>query len=79
VREAADPPAHVGGKTRESRFARRDQFGPELVHFSDCVLQGRTPEPSGREGLADVRIIRALLKSADSGRRVKLSPLGDGR
>jgi len=76
--EYAEPLIHrltVGGKTREARFAKRDQFGAQLVHFSDCVLQRRQPEPSGREGLADVRIIRALLKSAESGRTVKLSPL----
>ncbi len=69
----------IGGKTRESRFAKRDQFGPELVHFSDCILERRRPEPSGREGLADVRIIRALLKSAASGRPVKLPPVARRR
>jgi predicted dehydrogenase len=80
--EYAEPLTHrltIEGKTRESRFAKRDQFGPELVHFSDCILERRQPEPSGREGLADVRIIRALLKSADSGRTVKLSPVARRR
>jgi len=62
----------IDGKTRTRRFAKRDQFGPELVYFSDCVLRGKDPEPSGREGLADVRIIRALLESAESHRPVRL-------
>jgi predicted dehydrogenase len=64
----------VKGRTREKRFPKRDQFAPELVTFSDCVLTGAEPEPSGREGLADVRVIRALYQSAESGRPVNLAP-----
>jgi predicted dehydrogenase len=63
-----------GGETRERRFAKRDQFAPELLYFSDCVLQNGTPEPGGDEGLADVRVIRALYRSAESGRPVELAP-----
>lgn len=62
------------GEMRERRFAKRDQFAPELLYFSDCVLQNRDPEPSAEEGLADVRIIRALYRSAQSGRPVELAP-----
>jgi glucose-fructose oxidoreductase len=62
----------VDGRTRKRRFAKRDQFAAELVHFSDAVLRGKDPEPSGREGLADVRVIRALLESAESRRPVRL-------
>jgi predicted dehydrogenase len=62
----------VDGKTRERGFPKRDQFAPELLHFSDCVLTGRDPQPGGREGLADVRIIRALYRSARTGRPVRL-------
>jgi predicted dehydrogenase len=61
--------------TREKRFARRDQFAPELLYFSDCILNDRTPEPSGEEGLADVRILRAIEKSARTGRAVSLPKL----
>jgi len=73
--EYAEPLVHrltINGRTRETRFAKRDQFAPELLYFSDCILSGREPEPSGREGLADLRIIRALLESAWTGRVVKL-------
>jgi glucose-fructose oxidoreductase len=40
------------------------------VHFSECIRTGRDPRPDGREGLADVRIIRALYRSAKTGRPV---------
>jgi glucose-fructose oxidoreductase len=62
------------GEMRERRFARRDQFAPELLYFSDCVLQNREPEPGADEGLADVRVIRALYRSAETGRPVELPP-----
>jgi glucose-fructose oxidoreductase len=62
----------IKGKTRERTFPKRDQFAPELIYFADCVLNDKTPEPSGEEGLADVRIIRALYESASTGAPVKL-------
>jgi glucose-fructose oxidoreductase len=58
----------LGGKSRSKKFARRDQFAAELLYFSECVLSGREPEPSGREGLIDVRIIEALIRGAATGR-----------
>jgi predicted dehydrogenase len=64
----------VDGETSERRFAKRDQFAPELLYFSDCVLHDRDPEPSAEEGLADVRVIQALYRSAQSGRAVELAP-----
>jgi predicted dehydrogenase len=62
------------GEMRERRFAKRDQFAPELLYFSDCVLQNGTPEPGGDEGLADVRVIRALYRSAETRQPVALAP-----
>jgi predicted dehydrogenase len=75
--EYAKPLKHrltLEGETRERRFAKRDQFAPELLYFSDCILQNGTPEPGGDEGLADVRVIRALYRSAESGQPVTLEP-----
>ena len=60
------------GRTREKSFPKRDQFAPELLHFSRCVLEDLDPEPGGAEGLADVRIVRALLRSAETGTPVAL-------
>ncbi|AKI99130.1 putative dehydrogenase [Archangium gephyra] len=61
------------GKKKRTLPAR-DQIGPEISYFSDCILHGREVEPSGWEGLADVRIIRALYESAETGRPVRLEP-----
>lgn len=62
----------VGEKEEEKTFAARDQFGAEITYFSDCVLKGKEPEPSGVEGLIDVAIVEAMYKSAKTGRPVKL-------
>lgn len=55
-------------------FAKREQFAAEIQYFSACMLNGRTPEPSGLEGWADVRVIQALYRSAIEGRRIALPP-----
>ena len=57
-----------------SAVAKRDQFAPELLYFSDCILRDREPEPSGEEGLQDVRIVQALYQSARSGKPVTIRP-----
>jgi predicted dehydrogenase len=64
----------IDGKTSEHKFGKRDQFAPELVYFSNCIQQNLEPEPSGWEGLNDVRVIRAVLDSAASGQPVRLAP-----
>lgn len=65
--------AKLDRRERHKRFGKSDQFAAELLYFSECVLKGRDPEPSGAEGLADVRIIEAMLKSIRTGRWVKVS------
>jgi predicted dehydrogenase len=65
----------VDGKTEERRFPRQDQFAPKLVYFSRCVRHDTDPEPDGREGLADVRVLVAIAQAATSGRSVKLATL----
>jgi len=62
------------GKTEHRRFPRRDQFAAEIVYFSRCILENREPGPSGWEGLADVRVLEAAARSAESGRSVSLPP-----
>jgi glucose-fructose oxidoreductase len=65
----------TNGRTRTRHFDRRDQFAPELLHFSDCILEDREPEPSGLEGLIDVHIICALHESARTGQPVPIAPV----
>jgi len=67
----------VGGKKTRKAVGKRDQFAPELLYFSDCILKDRAPEPSGEEGLQDVRIVQALYQSAKSGRPVRIPPFSD--
>ncbi|MEM6754514.1 MAG: Gfo/Idh/MocA family oxidoreductase [Cyanobacteria bacterium P01_C01_bin.38] len=62
----------VDGEKQEQSFSAGDQFGAEIQYFSDCVLNNKEPEPCGREGLADVRIIRAIIESSKTGKAVKL-------
>ena len=62
----------IEGRTTSRVFKKRDQFAPELIYFSDCILRDKEPEPSGIEGLADVRIVQALLASAVAGASVEL-------
>ncbi len=64
----------IDGKTTKKTFPKRDQFAPELVYFSNCIRENREPEPSGREGLADVRVIRAALDSGATRELVTLTP-----
>lgn len=60
----------VGPRTTRRKYPKRDQVAPELMHFADCVLQGKDPEPSGREGLIDVEVIQAIQRSVKYGREV---------
>jgi predicted dehydrogenase len=63
-----------GEDTKHEKFKRGDQFAPELKHFSDCILEDKEPEPSAEEGLCDIRVVEAILKSAREGRPVTLAP-----
>jgi glucose-fructose oxidoreductase len=65
----------VAGQKNEKVFKAGDQFAPELVYFSDCIVHDRAPEPSGKEGLADVRVINAIYESAELGQAVRIAPV----
>ena len=69
----------IEGAAKQQSFSKRDHVAAELVYFSDCVLNDKTPEPDGWEGLADVRVVRALYHSADRGEAVKLEPFDHPR
>src|SRR5919197_2702271 len=65
----------IAGKRTEKTFKPGDQFAPELIYFSDCIIHDRAPEPSGNEGLADIRVINAIYESAEIGRAVRIEPV----
>jgi predicted dehydrogenase len=64
----------IDEKTEHESFRKRDQFAPELVHFSECILEGRAPVTAAEEGICDLRVIEAILESGASGRVVELEP-----
>jgi len=66
----------VGDNERKKKGRRRDQFAAEISYFSDCILNGKDPEPSAEEGCWDVRVVNALYQSAETGRPVKLQNFG---
>jgi glucose-fructose oxidoreductase len=63
----------AGDKTETKKWKPHDQIAAEVIYFSDCILAGREPEPDGLEGLADVRVVRAALRSLGDGRPVPLT------
>ncbi len=65
----------IEGETKAKTFPKRDQFAAEITYFSDCIRKNKEPEPSGLEGLADVRIVRAIYESANTGKKVELPGL----
>ena len=58
----------------KKKFDKVDQFGGEVEYFSRCILEDQEPEPSGQEGLADIRIVEALLESMRTRQPVQLPP-----
>jgi predicted dehydrogenase len=69
----------ANGKTKKQIFKKRDQVAPELIEFASCLTQGREPAASGREGLADLRVIEAIESSIRSAGRIEVSRLQPGR
>jgi predicted dehydrogenase len=65
----------IAEKTKSKTFPKRDQFAAQLVYFSDCVLKDKEPEPSGLEGLADVRVVEAIYESARAKRAIPIPEL----
>jgi predicted dehydrogenase len=60
----------IQGKWFEKTFKVIDEFSLELDGFSDCIGQGRTPEPDGMEGLRDIATVQAIYRSARENRSV---------
>ena len=59
-------------KTTVKKYPKHDQFGAEIVYFSNCILNNLVPEPSLKEGLIDLQIMRAIQRSTESGETVQV-------
>ena len=74
---AAEMKLHIESKHgyKDRTFPKRDQIAAEIEYFARCIREDVDPEPSGWEGLEDVRIIQAILSSARFGRAVPIDPI----
>ena len=61
-------------KKSEESFKPTDQFGGELMYFSDCIQRNKHPEADGEEGLLDVRILAAVERALETGEPQTLEP-----
>lgn len=51
----------------------RNQFAGQLDHLAECILKGTTPIVAGEEGLADMRVIEAIYRSAAERRHIEMT------
>ena len=64
---------------KHESFKNTDHFGGEMKYFSDCILHDRDPEPDGYEGLADVCVMEAIVRSLQSGHFERIEPVNNQR
>lgn len=57
---------------RTQNYPRSDQFAPEIIYFSNCILQRKEPEPNAIEGLLDLMAIESIQESIRSGKVVRM-------
>ena len=63
----------VDGKTRSTEFPATNAHGACVAAFSDALLDGRDPVPSGIDGLRSVQVTDAMARSAWGGVHVRLA------
>ena len=57
----------------EPQSEDQDQFALEMDHFSECILQNKTPYTPGEEGLQVHKIMEAIYEAAASGTNVRIA------
>ena len=61
------------GKTIRTAFPAIDAHAAAIAAFSDALLEGRDPAPSGIDGLRSVQVTEAMARSAFEGVHVRLA------
>jgi len=61
------------GKTRGTEFPAINAHAAAVAAFSDALLEGREPVPSGIDGLRSVQLTDAMARSAGDGLHVRLA------
>ncbi|MDB5336512.1 MAG: gfo 3 [Planctomycetaceae bacterium] len=69
----------VGKNERTKTFKHRDQVAAEIDYFAKCIVGETEPEPSGIEGLIDVKIIDAIRASYRTQKSVRIKGLPSER
>ncbi|MGI4750667.1 MAG: Gfo/Idh/MocA family protein [Janthinobacterium lividum] len=67
--------SHAEGKVENKmnpKLTEKDQFALEMDHFSECVIENKTPYTPGEEGLQDQKIMEAIYESARTNKPVQL-------
>lgn len=60
------------GKSAEERFAPSNHFALEIEHFSDCVLNNKTPHLTFSDAKANCKVIEAVLQSVTTSKKVDI-------
>ena len=62
------------GRTEERQVpAGKGQHAGQLDHLAECILNDTKPLVAGEEGLADMKVIEAIYRSAHEGRRIAIA------
>jgi len=61
-----------GGVIEERNLPQMDHFALEMDHFSECVMNDKTPLTPGEDGWQDVKIMMAIYEAARTGKTIKL-------
>ena len=69
----------IGESQKHESFKNTDHFGGQMKYFSNCILNGKEPEPDGQEGLADVKVVEAIHRSLKSAQWEKVEHVAISR
>jgi UDP-N-acetylglucosamine 3-dehydrogenase len=65
----------TAGQTLAPRYEVKEPLKLELQHFANSIMEDKEPVTTGMDGLKALQIAEAALKSARTGRAIRLKPL----